>query len=85
MEPHFDAYLQHGTTAGPFRTEYVEIRHSPRNGGKACVNPPWASNWEAKVDGEWRRIWIDGHTRFIRFQGEVIKVTTVDREAIATN
>lgn len=74
MEPHFDAYLQHGAgAAGPFMTEQVKVRHSPRP-NKGLVNPPFASHWEAKVDGGWRRIWIDGHNHFIRLHGERVRV-----------
>lgn len=75
MDPHFDAYMQYGRgTGGPFMTERIEVRHSPRSEGRKSVNGPLASNWEAKVDGNWRRIWIAGKSRFIRLHGETIAV-----------
>lgn len=76
MKPHFDAYLDHGagTPGGRFMTEKVEVRHSPRATARQAVNGPLASNWEARVDGQWRRIWINGTRRFIRLFGETIEV-----------
>lgn len=85
MEPHFDAYLQHGAgTAGPFMTEKINVRHNPR-ATKESVNPPWASSWEARVDGGWRRIWIDGHNRFIRLHGETVKIKVALHDEVTAN
>lgn len=74
MDPHFDAYLQHGAgTAGPFKTEKVEVRYNPR-ASKKSMNPPIASYWEAKVGDCWHRIWINNGQTFIRLRGEEVKV-----------
>lgn len=74
-------YLQHGTgTAGPFRTEAVEVREDwrpqPRRGTVV------ACRFKVKVDGRWHRLYADSargitHPHFINLRGERVTVTGV--------
>lgn len=67
MLPQFNssdvAYLQHGSGAGPFRTESVKLKHEKLD------------RYLAFFEGRWRRVYIGMKRNYIVFRGE--KITLV--------
>ena len=55
-------YLQHGSGAGPFRTERVSIRHE------------YAGRWLARFEGRWRRVHTQVNRLYIVYRGERITI-----------
>lgn len=55
-------YLQHGTGAGPFRTESVPIKNE------------FADRWLARYEGKWRRVHMQVSRLFIVYRGERITI-----------
>lgn len=55
-------YLQHGSGAGPFRTERVSIKNEH------------GDRWLAYFEGKWRRVHIQLKRLYIVYQGEKITI-----------
>lgn len=56
-------YLQHGAgTAGPFRTERVQVKNE------------YGGRWIAWFEGRWRLVHIQLHRTWIVYQGERITI-----------
>ncbi len=78
MNPDFVAYAQRGAAGGSMRTEPAPARYRPI--GPEETNPtrsgPFASNWQVKVSGRWRRLWFHLSARPRHF-------VHVDRQRVA--
>jgi len=55
-------YLQHGSGAGPFRTESVPIKNE------------YGDRWIARYEGKWRRVHMQVSRLFIVYRGERITI-----------
>lgn len=65
MATGFTGYLQHGTGAGPFRTEAVPVKPDEY---------PHAGLWLARFEGKWRRVHVQVKRTYIVYRGEKITI-----------